>query len=283
MTLPEISELAIMRDQLNKEFSNKTLNSVKLIGGKFIKDNKQNNLLEQNLQALSNDLNSGFYTKLEVKTHGKFMYWQFDNCPTVFFFSMGMTGGFGQKNKHSAIEFVFDQEQIYFNDIRHFGNFSLQSKNQLKEKLSDLGWDCLQVPVLKENEKEYNYVLNMLNAKKYKSIYEVLMDQSIFSGVGNYLRAEALYKAQISPFRRIKDLDLQELNKLFDAISEVAHEAYKYGGATLLTFKDVYNQEGSFFKHFQVYGRKKDFLNNTVLKAKDGNGRTIHYVPEIQK
>ncbi len=44
-----------------------------------------------------------------------------------------------------------------------------------------------------------------------KPIAELLMDQTMFAGIGNIFRAELLYRARVSPFRVGKDVDEKTL------------------------------------------------------------------------
>ena len=57
-----------------------------------------------------------------------------------------------------------------------------------------------------------------MNKKPNKTIAEFLMDQSMCAGIGNYLKAEILYDAAISPHRIVKSLDSEEFNKLLKII-----------------------------------------------------------------
>ena len=51
---------------------------------------------------------------------GKFIYFLFKNSPTVLFVTLGMTGWFQTiKDKHNHIEFIFNNDILYFNDIRN--------------------------------------------------------------------------------------------------------------------------------------------------------------------
>jgi formamidopyrimidine-DNA glycosylase len=108
------------------------------------------------------------------------------------------------------------------------------------------------------------------------------MDQSIFSGVGNYIRAEALYLAKLAPKRLANSLSKDEINLLCQSIVEVMETSYKYQGATLLTYKDSYGNEGKYSSLFKVYGRKTDDLGNKIIKETSSEGRTIHWCPAIQ-
>jgi formamidopyrimidine-DNA glycosylase len=189
-----------------------------------------------------------------------------------------MSGSFGQLNKHSAIKFGFDNGDIYYNDIRHFGTIKVnQSPLALTDKLASLGWDPLENPTILED------LFDRIRKKaNHKRIAEVMLDQSYFSGCGNWMRAEILYRAQINPFTLVQDLDDYDLTAIACYYNDVARQAYELKGATIQTYQTMDGKKGKFSENFQVYGRKQDPEGHRVLKVKDHNGRTIHYVAEIQ-
>lgn len=214
-----------------------------------------------------------------VKTKGKFMYWVFNN-DWYMFCTFGMSGQWSpKKGKHPAlgIEFI-DGSQIYFNDPRHFGTIKfVQGENKLKKKLNELGWD----PFDGASDMYLLWVESKLKSCN-KIIGEVLMNQSIFAGVGNYIRAEALYLSKISPWRNANSLSADEIYSLCDNIMIVMQDSYAHQGATISTYTTVYGEEGKYSSCFKVYGQKQDPLGNPIQKDTTPEGRTIHWCPIIQ-
>lgn len=218
---------------------------------------------------------------VDVKTRGKFMYWMFDNG-YVMFNTFGMTGQWSpEAGNHPCFVFEFeDGTKAVFNDPRHFGTIQFTNDNlDLIKKLNELGWDPLADDM---EEKIINYTISAC-LKKAKPIGQLLMDQKIFAGVGNYIRAEALYAAEISPWRQANLMSRDDLKKLCQQIVNVMNESYKYQGATILTYKDAYGAEGQYSSCFKVYGQSLDPLGNQIIKEETPEGRTIHWCPAIQK
>lgn len=221
-------------------------------------------------------------TVTDVQVKGKFMYWTFSNG-WYLFNTYGMTGQWSpQDSKHICFAFRFREEDkfthIYFNDPRHFGTIKFTNKRQdLVDKLNSLGWDPLA-----NNLPTYQAWLDDTLSKNYKNIGETLLDQSIFAGVGNYIRAEALYVAKISPFRKCNSLSSSERLALYNAIIDVMEDSYKHQGATISTYKDAYGAEGKYSSQFKVYGQKNDPNGNLIVKEKSTEGRTIHWCPTVQ-
>jgi formamidopyrimidine-DNA glycosylase len=217
---------------------------------------------------------------VDVKVKGKFMYWAFDNG-WYMFCTFGMTGQWSPvKGKHPCLSFTFsDNSQIFFNDPRHFGTIKFTANPvEVSEKLEELGWDPLNYGT---EERWMNWVVNKLS-KAAKPIGQVLMDQGVFAGVGNYIRAEALYVAKMSPWRQSNLLKKDEVRALCQAIVDVMNDSYAHQGATILTYKDAYGAEGKYSSCFKVYGKKTDPLGNKIVKENTPEGRAIHWCPAVQ-
>lgn len=215
----------------------------------------------------------------EVKVKGKFMFWGFDNG----FYMMNTFGMSGQwsptKGKHPCFVFEFtDGTAVYFNDPRHFGTvYFAWSPQPVMDKLNELGWDPLS-----EDISKWTSYLNTQIRKSNKPIGELLMNQKLFAGVGNYIRAEALYAAKISPWRMGNKLTISDLNSLYAALVNVMKDSYNHQGATIHTYTDAYGQEGKYSGSFKVYGQKSDPLGNAIIKEITPDKRSIHWCPTVQ-
>ena len=216
-----------------------------------------------------------------IDTRGKFMYWTFDN-DWYLFSTFGMTGQWSPiTGNHPCLIFQFEdgEEQMVFNNPRHFGTIKfVHGKEKLLAKLKKLGWDPLDDGM---EERWHNFVINKCK-RANKPIGELLMAQGVFAGVGNYIRAEALYLAKISPWRKANAISKDEITSLCQALVEIMNESLKYQGATILTYKDAYGAEGKYSSCFKVYGQEKDPLGNPIVRKLDSDKRTVHWCPAIQ-
>jgi len=106
------------------------------------------------------------------------------------------------------------------------------------------------------------YVKKLLKKKAKKTIDEVLMDQYVFTGVGNKIRNEALYRAAIHPLSIIEKIPPATLNKL---INEVA----KYASMFYRQLKDTGIND-----LFQVYQQEY---------APDGSDITVKILPKTKR
>jgi formamidopyrimidine-DNA glycosylase len=219
-----------------------------------------------------------------IQVKGKFMYWTIGDW--YMFSTFGMTGQWSNtKGKHPCFSLDYwtkpneKIQTIYFNDPRHFGTIRFtNNKKDLDDKLNELGWDPLAHGITNSN---IDWIKNKLNNSR-KCIGELLMNQNVFAGVGNYIRSESLYLSGISPWRPACTLTEKEKLYLCHQLVYVMQESYDHQGATILTYKDAFGAEGKYSSCFKVYGKKEDPLGRKIKKEKTPDGRTIHWCPEIQ-
>ena len=142
--------------------------------------------------------------------------------------------------------------------------------------------------IKKEDLKHYQPIASLedFTAKihngriKNKQICDYLMEQKHFSGVGNYLRAENLYRAKINPTKTLGSFTDGNIKTLFDCILEQMVIAYGARGLTIKSYWDPEGKAGTC--PLQVYNQELDPLNNPVEKFKDKSKRMVHWVPKIQ-
>lgn len=275
---PEVKKLTVW---LNNDFKNKKLLDIKILGGKYKKHGKP-----KNFNKLIFPL-----TIEKIDCKGKLIYFIFKNSNIVLLVTLGMSGWFIYENeKHNNVLFKFSNDNIYFNDYRNFGNIIISNKDELNKKLNTLGPDILNP---KDNSKLF---LERIERKRNDTmICTALLDQKVACGVGNYLRAEALYVCKLSPFKEIKKISEKKLLELWDILKQLG---YFYYDATKGRKLGIINNKYKLINEFDssktgpskykpkdgtflVYRQKTDPYGNKVY-SKEINGRTIHYVPKIQ-
>jgi formamidopyrimidine-DNA glycosylase len=277
--MPEGPELRLSCDTLKNIIKNKYI--INSYIGKTSRYQKED-LQGYDPQKLQCDI-------VDVNVKGKFMYWALSNGQYMFC-TYGMTGQWLTKeDKHTcfAVQYVdkfetieqaiVDSKFLYFNDPRHFGTLKfVNSKAELDEKLNSLGWD----PFSESLDSKFSFLKKKI--KKNKPIGEILMNQSIFCGVGNYIRAEALYRSKLNPWKNGKDISEDMLTQLCKHIIDVMNESYRAQGATFSTYENVDGESGKYAFNFQIYGQKNDPQGYNVIREEMGS-RTIHWCPEVQK
>jgi DNA-formamidopyrimidine glycosylase len=184
----------------------------------------------------------------------------------------------GIEKKHSRIRLDLSGENVFFNDMRNFGTLKIvKGKGFLIDKLNSLGPDMLN------DDIEDDMFFKRIKMCKNRTIAQAVMDQKVISGVGNYLKAEALYISKISPHRSCASLEDQELSLLNESIKKTIRASYETGGATISTYSGFDGEIGEYSRRFLVYNQKTDPHGNTVIKEKTKDGRTTHWVPDVQR
>ena len=196
--MPEGPEVKILVDQLKQKLNNSNIISLNINSGRYSKKKPDN--YDNFTNSLPTKINS-------INCKGKFIWFEMENGWMIWN-TLGMTGGWKNvKTKYSHLTLLTEKEgqdlELYFDDYRNFGTFKfMNNKSDLNKKLKDLGCDVLG------NEFTKDYCFKVLNKKinQNKTLPQVLMNQKLFCGVGNYLKSEILYQCKISPHRLIEDL-----------------------------------------------------------------------------
>jgi len=269
-SMPEGSEVKIIAEGLAHVLTNKTITKVTILSGRYEKKAPDG---WQELQAA-----------LPLKVigagcHGKFIFALLDK-ERYMWSTLGMTGTWStEPGNHDRLLFELSNgEKLYYRDMRNFGTFKFViGKNEMVKKLKSLGPDMLSQDVSANDFKK------ALMAKKNDTVAEVLMNQKIVCGIGNYVKAEALYMARISPHRVVSSLSDLEFSRLNDACKKVLRDSYEYGGSTIRTYQTFDGKKGGYSQFFSVYGRETCPLGHTVVREETKDKRTTHWVPELQK
>lgn len=210
---------------------------------------------------------------------------------------LGMTGSWiwnkeGHSNMWLELKGKDGKEiKLYYNDPRHMGRIDFYfEEGDIMKKLNKMGRDLLQYAVYKYNNMEIpeweDITIEMWKGKirnkriKNKEICDFLLEQKQFTGIGNYLRSEILYKSKIAPQRKLESLNDGDIEILYEVTIQTIYEAYCGGGLTIKNYIDPDGNVGKFIP--MVYGTREDPKGNEVHTYKDKNERTVWWVPSIQ-
>lgn len=272
--MPEGPEVKVLVDYLNKNILGNKIEDIKIISGKYTKQKSKATTI-----CGFNDIKKSLPLKIKgINCYGKFIYWELED-DWYCFITLGLTGRVlvNVDTIHKRVEFITNKNLINFSDMRNFGTIHFfKGKEQLEKKLKTLGVDMLNSFNL---EKDFDFIEKKLSKIKNqkKKIGEVLLEQRIFAGSGNYVRAETLYRAGISPFTEIKEIKGEKLKKLLVSMHEILIKSYKSQLKCLN--KNGYHYESlTGCYDFQVYRRKETPKGEEVFHEKLGQGRMIWYV-----
>jgi len=214
---------------------------------------------------------------LSVYNHGKKVVLKHDDGYIVF--SLGMTGKvLTHQGVYPREVFETTNGNIYFDDQRKFGRVDHVEKDGLEAHFKGKVGRCWIAN--RPSLEEFKTVCQEKRRSRSK-LCPFMLNQSVFSGIGNYIKADSLYLARIDPSRALSSLSDDEFEALYNAVCQVLDTSMKEGGHTLRDYVDSNGEKGGYKP--LVYGRKKDDSGNDVVKQIFTDGRTTHWVKEVQK
>jgi formamidopyrimidine-DNA glycosylase len=273
--MPELPEVARTVLNLNQAMKGEILEDVIVHSGRYAKHGDP-----AGLGGFREDLPA----KIEnITFQGKLIIFEFTSyCSGKKWWAwntLGMGGGWrNDKVKHSHVEFRTKSGSVFFTDIRNFGTLKFTDDiEETDRKKRTIGPNHLNDEIPDSLFKE--------RLMKYpnRTMPEVLMNQSLIGGIGNYIKAEVLYIAGISPHRLVGSLGDDEFSTLNKATLNVIRSSYARRGATISTYKDIDGEEGDFKFYFRVYGRSTCENGFPVVRETTKDKRTTHWVPQLQK
>ena len=251
--MPEGAEVKLIGESLARLVGTRKLTAVVPLSGRYVKK-PIDGLIDMQSKLPASVIGIG------VK--GKLIFWILGNDHFLLS-TLAMTGTWSASHSmHARVRFDFDSGgPVFFVDTRNFGSLKfVYGRNRFKHKLDQLGPDMLSEQIT------YPQFAARMDTKSHWPICKALIDQSVISGCGNYVKAEALYRAHISPHRMVGSLSGAEMNDLMREIQAVLREGYE-------------TQDPN---RFLVYGKNTDLLGNEVIREMTPDGRRTHWVPEIQ-
>lgn len=254
-------------------------------------------------------LESGVHIVVSLRMTGKFMVGKerkhtrailnlFSKSPTL----SASASDNSLENKEEKTEIVNkvtnNELKVYYDDMRPLSEADIFATGELfwDWRVKNLGWDPLARPdhintviiggkVVDvsgplETDKGMNVQKAKLLLKRKGKIANVIADQKIFAGVGNYVRAEVLYQSNIDPRRLANTLTDKEIAKMLDCIKRILRASLRLGGHTIESFCDPLGDQGHFKP--RCYGQQytMDALGWPVERIK--GGQSIYWCPFSQ-
>jgi formamidopyrimidine-DNA glycosylase len=310
--MPEGPEVTILSQYLMTKLEGRIIEKMEILSGKYSKNKMKNyELLD----------GSNTYKITNIDSKGKLMWITLKNMKSnnnIYVTShLGLTGFWGfDVGSNDRLKFEICDENndkkyyLYFEDDRNFGNIEIYDNiNDLNSKIDELAIDSLKGNYSIDDFVDlYNNYLLKSKKRKDNLIALVLMKQKksdgLVSGIGNYLMAEILYRAKISPFRTMGSLTEDEIKTLAESIQYLTKLSYYDNSTGYMThfddfiplhrervIKGIYPDYHNQYKikdnenfQFKVYRQKKDPNGNPVQIDKTiQKNRSTYWVPNIQK
>ena len=266
--MPELPEVETIVQQLKKRVVGKKIKSVEIVDPKVV-DKKIKKIIPSKVLSAKRRAKS-----IIVELSGN----------NFLLIHLRMTGHFHYLPKGRELEPESEQfvvAMFYFNDgsilthnsIRKFGSIKLFNQEQLEKELSKLGPEPLEISF-----KEFE---GILSKKKRANIKTTLMDQKVIVGIGNIYAQEALYHAKIDPTRKVGELSLAEIKRLYEEMKRILKLAIQKHGTTVENYVHI-EGSGGFQKYLTVYFKDRCPKKHLLKKISLG-GRGTYYCPQCQK
>jgi endonuclease-8 len=169
------------------------------------------------------------------------------------------------------------------------GDYRLSREPRLRLELDNGFFNCysssLKLIEDTEIEKSYDFTIDILskkwsdskafeNIKSYPQeiIADVLMDQTIFSGVGNIIKNEVLFLTNTNPLTPISKLSDQKIKDIIEETKSFSRNFY--------TWRKLYQLN----KHLKIYKKGTCSVCGTkIIRGKLGKReRMTYYCPACQ-
>lgn len=231
--MPELAEIKIMSEYINDVCKNEDFTSISF----------SENAVKRRMSIVQDSDLQIF--KIKAESRGKELMLHLIQGGEIYMSiscAMGMTGNwlFCDSNinvKHTQMKFsAVSGNSLCLIDMRHFARW------KVAEKWSDKRGPC---PLTEFDEFTKNIEKGLQKSPKVfaKPICEVMMDQKWFNGIGNYLRAEILYKLkdEVNPFESAASV-IKNNPELLGLCNQVVEESYYAGGGELKDWDNPYTR-----------------------------------------
>jgi formamidopyrimidine-DNA glycosylase len=213
---------------------------------------------------------------LTSTARGKRMLFRFSN-ENWLGLHLGMSGKMQtayphfRPQKHDHLVLYQPERALVFTDARQFGCIRFDHGKD------EPAWWKNGVPEIVSGKFSHAFLDRFLLHHRKATIKAVLLMQSGFSGIGNWMADEILWRAKILPVKRTSELTAREHDQLFHATKFVARESLRFIGPDDSTLPPTW------LIHQRWRAGGKCPRHNTVLRRATVAGRTTAWCPNCQK
>ncbi len=228
-----------------------------------------------------------------VRRHGKFLILELETgaadgggaarAELLLVIHLGMTGQLTvvaaetEVKPHTHVFFMLDdRRELRFCDPRRFGRMLVATPADGEKILGPLGADPLEV-----SEADFGRLITSRRAR----IKALLLDQTVFRGMGNIYTDESLWRAKIHPARLGANLKPGEIKKLHLAMRVILEEAIRLGGSSISDYVGADGEPGEFQIRHRAYDRegRKCFRCGAKIRRMIVAGRSSYFCPKCQR
>ena len=277
--MPEIAEVETVRQVLRKRILKRKVKSV-------------NVFYERMIESDLDEFKKFFVGKSfsEIERRGKWLLFDIDDYYLCS--HLRMEGKYfikpstEPKEKHEHVIFQFeDGEDLRYHDTRKFGRMCLVKKKDIGsyEAVEKQGIEPIDNP-FDGRKLTKEYLLDKFK-KTEKPLKELLLDQTIISGLGNIYADEVAFAAKINPLKKGKDLTAKDCERIIDSSKKIILKAIEEKGTTIKSYTSSLGVYGNYQKYLKVHKREGEACLEcgSIIKRIKVGGRSTYYCEVCQK
>lgn len=273
--LPEVTTICrILKPKiLNKTFKNICFLYPKLLINKEV-DQVKNLIINSTITDITNigkiiliKLSNNYQLIIHLRMEGKLFY--FENKEQLP----------SKKQSDSCLMEFTDNSFLLYNDTRKFGLFKLEKQEKEENSLlANLGLD-----IFNYTNEDFNKLIENKNNTS-DTIKQFITNQHMILGIGNIYADEILFKSQISPFKKARELNEDSYKTILTNAKEILSIAIDNKGSTISSYHPDFNTEGGFQNFLKVYDKKGELcpICKTKIEKRFLSGRGTSFCPHCQ-
>jgi formamidopyrimidine-DNA glycosylase len=166
---------------------------------------------------------------------------------------------------------------LAFCDSRKFGKVTIFETDESKntKHLKDLGTDAL------DPKMTYSLFKSLLLKRPTGRIKNVLMDQTIITGIGNIYSDEILWESGVNPKELVRNIPETKISAMYKSIKPLLKRGINFGGDSTSDYRNVFGEKGRFQNKHHVYRKtglpcERVGCKGVIIREVVG-GRSAHF------
>jgi formamidopyrimidine-DNA glycosylase len=180
------------------------------------------------------------------------------------------------RHTHLRIAFADGGPALFFRDVRKFGKVQLLPPGAPAPRLARLGVDALDAS---------GEALFRASRGRRAAVKALLLDQSLFAGVGNIYADEALFHAGVRPTRPAGRLGRAECARIAEGVRRSLARAIETGGSSISDYVAPDGADGHYQDERRVYARAGEpcLACGSPIRRAVVAQRATHWCPRCQR
>lgn len=235
--MPELPEVENVVRELKKNILGRIIVNVKL---------NSNNFRDVSFSGIENKKIN------DIKRKGKYIFFFIED--KVMIVHLRMTGKFLFEKVPGYVEkvtFEVKDRKMYFYDIRNFATINIQDFSDYREKKPYISIG----PDLVNNYIDIESIHKTLSMTK-APIKASILNQKIFSGIGNIYASEILFVSKINPFLPSNLISKSLFKEMIENSKKILLRSIELGGTSIVDFISPEGNKGRYQNELKVYGRE---------------------------